>query len=229
LRGNAPAADEERVEDRSTNRRGRRFVLALTTFALIGLSLPLVQWIIPRRYPILTPEETVRAYAPDGLILENGETISPSDLLSFLQNEKGATVLYGRALYPSYYEKGRYWGDENPTLLAASEYDRLQFHLIGPRKTFAFIPFAAAPAEFPHATDVLIVGCESPLGIKALAIRVDGQPRALTSSEWNGLTCLQEHSKTESSSSNNPTFSSQSQIRQLLTPYFGRLYRKAFF
>jgi hypothetical protein len=72
-------------------------------------------------------------------------------------------------------------------LLAASQFDRLQFTLIGPSRAFTFIPLQGAPQYFPQAADVFVIGCKQGDFIRALIIKVNNH--VLTSSPWNGLTC----------------------------------------
>jgi len=163
--------------------------LILTAILALGVLFPLIEWIIPSRYPSTSPQDLIRFYAPQGVRLENGETLSPSDLTSFLEGQPGSTVLYGRTLYPSYYERGEFWGEENQYTIQMKGYNRLQFHLTGPQREFVFIPLDAPPAYFPHATDVFVVGCQEGSAIRALAILPKGQDAAVTISPWAGLTC----------------------------------------
>jgi hypothetical protein len=161
--------------------------LAMAGFLLIGLFLPMIELAMPVRYPSLSQNELIETYAVDNLQLDGGGQITASALKKFLETEPAATVLYGRALYPSYYEQGNFWGDSNSALMVAKQFDRLQFTLIGPVQSFAFIPLQDAPKYFPHASDVFVVGCKQGDFIKALIVKVDS--RLLSYSPWNGLTC----------------------------------------
>jgi hypothetical protein len=165
----------------------RKTYLAMAGFLLIGISLPMIELAMPVRYPPLSDNELTETYTADNLQLDNGEQVTASTLKNFLETEPAATVRYGRALYPSYYEQGNFWGESSPNLLEASRFDRLQFNLIGPSPAFIFIPLQNAPQYFPHASDVFVVGCEKNDSIQALIIRVNGH--VLTSSPWSGLTC----------------------------------------
>lgn len=158
-------------------------------FLLIGLSLPIIELAMPVRYPALSQSELIETYVPSALQLDGGNQVTASALKKFLETEPAATVVYGRALYPSYYKQGNSWGDSNPTLMAASKFDRLQFTLIGPVSKFTFIPLQAAPQYFPHASDVFIVGCKQDGLVRALIVKVND--RALVSSPWGGLTCFE--------------------------------------
>jgi hypothetical protein len=171
---------------RSSFFQGKTY-LAMAGFLLIGLSLPVIELAMPVRYPALSQSELIETYVPSALQLDGGDQITTSALKKFLETESSATVMYGRALYPSYYKQGDSWGDSNPILMAASKFDRLQFTLIGPVGTFTFIPLQVAPQYFPHASDVFIVGCKQDDFVKALIVKVND--RALVSSPWGGLTC----------------------------------------
>ena len=165
----------------------RKTYFTVAGFLLIGLSLPMFELIMPVRYPALSQNELIERYVPDPLQFDGVEPVTASALKIFLETEPGATVLYGRALYPSYYERGDFWGESSANLLAASQFDRLQFYLIGPSRVFAFIPLERAPQYFPHASDVFVIGCEQDASLRVLIAQVDDQ--VLFSSPWAGLTC----------------------------------------
>jgi hypothetical protein len=165
----------------------RKTYLVIAGFLLIGLSLPVTELAMPVRYSVLSNNVLIKTYATDSLQLDGGQQITAPVLENFLATEPAATVLYGRALYPSYYEKGKFWGESSPNLLAASQFDRLQFTLIGPSRAFTFIPLQGAPQYFPQAADVFVIGCKQGDFIRALIIKVNDH--VLTSSPWNGLTC----------------------------------------
>lgn len=156
-------------------------------FAVVGLSLPVAERLAPQRYPPLPPNELIQNQVRNSLVVDNGVDVSASDLMSFIEDEAGATVLYGRALYPSYYEKGEFWGESSKNLLEASEYNRLQFNLIGSDNEFVFIPLQTPPTYFPNASDVFIVGCDQDASIRALIVKVNDV--VVAASPWNGLRC----------------------------------------
>ncbi len=183
---NKGAAEEETHLEGNPSFLQRKTYLALAGFLLIGLSLPVMELALPVRYPALPPNELIETHAA-GLQLSDGEQVTASALKNFLETEPGATVVYGRALYPSYYRQGSFWGESSPNLVAASQFNRLQFTLIGPAQGFTFLPLEDAPQYFPHAADVFVVGCRQGDFIRALIVNVNDQP--LFSSTWRGLTC----------------------------------------
>ena len=164
-----------------------RTVFTLMALAAIGLSFPLLEVGIPQRYPALDPADLVQRYAADGLQLENGELVNASAMKTFLETEAGATALYGRALYPAYYPQGKFWGDDTPNLIEASQYDHVQFFLIGSIGAFIYLPLQEAPLYFPHASDVFIVGCNQESSVRALFVKVNDD--LLVSSPFRGLNC----------------------------------------
>src|SRR5258706_2068486 len=163
--------------------------LALIVSILFGLSMPFIEAVTPVRYPELSQDQIVREYFSGQTPLSDGSTLLSSELLSFLKTQNGSVILYGRALYPSYYKMGEYWGDQNPALMIASEYSRLQFKLIGPTLGFVFIPLSQAPESFRHASDVLVIGCSSNYVIRALLIKIGDEEDLLMAYPWHGLQC----------------------------------------
>jgi hypothetical protein len=151
-------------------------------FLLVGLSLPLMELVLPARYPTLSSAEII-----EKVKLVDGEQVNAEALKKFIETESGAVIAQGRALYPSYYEQGKFWGETSPNLVAASRFNRVQFTMIGPDQGFIFLPLEEAPQYFPHASDVFVVGCRQEGFIRALLVKVNDQ--TLTSAPWGGLTC----------------------------------------
>jgi hypothetical protein len=178
---NRKTVEEETHEEFNPAFFQRKTYTVIAGFLLIGLSLPLMELALPVRYPFMTPNELVETHADDS------EQVTAEALKKFLEAEPGATVAYGRALYPSWYEQGSFWGESSPNLVAASQFNRIQFTLIGSDQGFIFLPLEEAPQSFPHATDVFVVGCRQEGFIRALLVKVNDQ--TLMSAPWDGLTC----------------------------------------
>ncbi|MCA2000311.1 MAG: glycosyltransferase family 39 protein [Chloroflexi bacterium] len=172
-----PAQEEKALETRRGNAP-----LAAAFFLFVGLSLPIMELALPQRYPHLPASELIQMHAD--------ERFTTEALTRFLETESGAVVAYGRALYPSYYERGKFWGESSPNLVAASQFNRIQFTLIGGDGGFVFLPLEEAPQSFPHAADVFVVGCRREGYVRALLVKANNQ--TLTASPWNGLTCPQK-------------------------------------
>ncbi len=179
---------DARSTDLQKNDR-RKVIPVLAGFLILGLALPLSARYMPLRYND-APDEIIQKYAP--VTLNDGGTLSVADLQTFVQQEGRAVLTEGRALYPSFYEQGKYWGDNNPYNLDIRDYTRVQFNLVGPYHIGAFLPVAAAPEVFPHASDVVVVGCMSESGnsLRALVVIVN-QKIILNASPWNGLSCAE--------------------------------------
>jgi hypothetical protein len=183
---NRKAAEEKtELETNPSFFQGKTY-LALAGFLLVGLSLPVMELVLPVRYPTVPPNELIETHAA-GLQLADGEQVTAAALKNFLETEPGAMVTYGRALYPSWYEQGNFWGESSPNLVAASQFNRIQFTLIGSDQGFTFLPLEEAPQSFPHAADVFVVGCRQAGFIRALLVKVNNQ--TLMSASWSGLTC----------------------------------------
>lgn len=178
------------MSERGAKINGKLVGFTLLIFSLLGLGFPLITKLIPPRYPVLTAAELIRLHVGKELILDNGLSISPEDLQNFLDRQDNSVILYGRALYPSYYKEGDYWGDENIFNVQARKHSRLQFDLIGPRGSLTFIPIQSPPVSFPQAADVLVIGCLRRYGVQAIAVKVKDQPVALAAFPWPGLECL---------------------------------------
>ncbi|MCX6056660.1 MAG: glycosyltransferase family 39 protein [Chloroflexi bacterium] len=162
--------------------------LLLVFCLFLGLSFPLTEMLIPERYPETGADQMIARYAAGG-VLDSESGITASDLRSFLQSDPTAVILSGRALYPAFYEQGKFWGDNNAFSFRARNFDRLQFIYIGTETTPVFIPMALPPQYFPNTANVIILGCREEAAIRALAIKVNDQASFIINSPWQGLTC----------------------------------------
>lgn len=153
-------------------------------FLLLGISLPLTEMLIPKRYPEIGMDQMIAKHAAEEI-----DGITSSDLKSFLETEPTAVVLYGRALYPSFYKQGEFWGDDNPFSLLVRNFNRLQFTYIGSENVMVFIPMDMPPQYFPNSSNVFILGCREDVGIYALAIKVNDQTSFIKTSPWQEPAC----------------------------------------
>lgn len=167
----------------------RTSIQVLSIFLIIGLAFPLAEKNIPQKYPETTPHQLIQTYFSNGIALEHGEHISAAALEMFLKTEPRSAILYGRALYPSFYQSGEYWGDDDSYPPAMRNISRLQFLMIGPMQRRVYIPLPEAPLFFPHASDVVIIGCISSAGIQALIVYVN-ETIWVNTLPWPGLTCI---------------------------------------
>jgi hypothetical protein len=90
---------------------------------------------------------------------------------------EGETILYGRAIYPRYYEAGD--GEPYTAKLGyeVSDEARLVFWLVGSKAGLVIFPLKNAPEFFPHASDVWIVGTaeNDAFHARIIEVREDGR------------------------------------------------------
>jgi hypothetical protein len=143
----------------------------------IGSLVPLSEHLSPLSYSYTpaTSAENLLLVQDKGFLQRAG--LNPLTLQAFLQNRK-AVVLRGRALYPRFYPQGR-GESQNGYPYNPMDYPRLTVTLIGAGGWHGVVlPLPNAPRYFPHAADVVVLGCltkkisYSMFGVKALAIFV---------------------------------------------------------
>src|SRR5690606_6765777 len=96
----------EHKEKVTTEHTYRKTFQMFLVFLLIGLAFPLIENLIPKKYPTLTPNELLQTYFANDIVLANGQVVPVSTLEVFLETDPNSTILYGRALYPSFYQSG---------------------------------------------------------------------------------------------------------------------------
>jgi 4-amino-4-deoxy-L-arabinose transferase-like glycosyltransferase len=153
---------------------GGRHWVALALFLLFGLSLPLTEILSTEQYPAMEESQLISRYMVNDLATEDGERVTASEVEHFLETEPAAVVLYGRALYPLFYESGKRWGDDAYPRFVR-DVSRLQFRIIGPEQRLVYMPLTVPPAYFPNASDVFIVGCNAGRVVRAIVVEVNGQ------------------------------------------------------
>ena len=143
--------------------------IALTFFGL-GLAVPTIKNMFPRKYPDQTEQEVLTA------IHQNGSL----EQLSFNRQEietylyaNDAVAFTGRALYPQFYYIGQGGPGETEYL---KQFSHLTFRLIGPNGiTEVTMLLETLERGFPHAADVAVLGCRSNGKLDAVAV-VNLQP-----------------------------------------------------
>jgi hypothetical protein len=160
----------------------RQAVLVGTLFFAISAAIPLAEFAVPKRF------DNVDIWSLLANLQEKGE-VAPLGIDSFLSQD-GAEVLIGRGLYPRYHlagqgEPGSGWPSYTPR-----DYSRLGFYLIGPERRQVILRVPAAPAYFPNASDVLVLGCSEGDYLDAYLVVVLGpSPVTLVRSPVEKLTC----------------------------------------
>jgi hypothetical protein len=157
-------------------------------FLLLGLSLPIMERVIPSKYEAVSLDSRVDSTLEhsSGLIDESEVEI----LLTYLEN--GGTALYGNALYPRFHNPNQmgsvwYFYQERP-------YPNLDFYLSSPHDTGIVLRVDQSPLRFPHATDTLVFACPEYLYADALAIILFDKNGSPTDVLWRSplperLTC----------------------------------------
>jgi len=160
-------------------------------FFVIALGLVAGHRLFPLFYPSKSTQELLQQYQSSSYTISNGEFES---LQSFLQKD-GATIVYGKALYPVYFKANEGLVNFNWPSFAPQPYSRLAFYLIGPQSMSVNLPMESPPASFPDGASVIVIGCKIEAGdINALSVLVvdntplvyQNKPEALGS-----LTCTE--------------------------------------
>jgi len=105
--------------------------------------------------------------------LRDDSFLSVSDI-SEIENllSSGLTSWYGRATYPRYYQSGD--GMDGKRDAFKRSFSRVEIYLVGhPKSTWVFLPINNPPQEFPHAVDVLVIGCDSEDHVDAAAVVIN--------------------------------------------------------
>ena len=155
---------------------------------VVGALLPITEYVIKPRYTLQTKQLWLGEIKQSKTFLSDYpqiklhiEDITPDD----------PRVLQGRALYPRYYPIGEsdldYEAWNSPRA-----YDRFSFYLVGPVNTGVVVQLDRKPAiNFPHAADVLIIGCQDEGFFKGLIVYVKSTGTILLSSPFpDAYSCL---------------------------------------
>ncbi|HMD90042.1 MAG TPA: glycosyltransferase family 39 protein [Anaerolineaceae bacterium] len=136
-----------------------RSFAVLAGFFAIGTLVPLSQYLFPRVYPILSKPAIVQMLADKGAIAKTSYSLV--ELQQFAAG-KNNIVAYGRGLYPRYLDfKNDDKANEVGSGLSRSK-NYLVFDLVGPGGLFpSALQMSTAPAYFPNASEVAVIGCKS--------------------------------------------------------------------
>lgn len=167
LFGVTPRAEVEPVVEGGKAVPSRQALLAAAALALLaGAAIPLVEMAVPSRYADLDRAAALQRLQAAGL---DGET--------FLR-QPDARLYWGRGLYPSHYPAGGGLPSNEADAFSPQPFARLAFRLVGPQVyDQVALPAAVAPA-FPHASDVLVLGCAGQGYLRAAAVLFLNEPEA---------------------------------------------------
>lgn len=116
---------------------------------LVGFSLPVSEYLIPTRYTQASMEN--RLEQASNILSKNEETLA-------VQGDDELIQLYGKALYPGYYQAGEFVVDDRSGRVPDSTPSRVVFYLVGMENIWVSIPVEEAPEYFPHGTEVVVEG-----------------------------------------------------------------------
>jgi len=144
----------------------RGWLVVLLVPLLLGSVLPGVEILLPDRYPdqILVEKISFISQKESNMFSTSQEKVIQGLL------QKGGKAVYGRALYPRYFEKGDSLIDRKKPY----QYARMHFYLTGTDALYVNLPRSETAAKFPHGVDALVIGCPGGTTIQAvLAILYD--------------------------------------------------------
>ncbi len=153
--------------------RPRVEMAVIGMLVLIGLSLPVSEILIPERYANLSPAQKVELYNQRSADQNLPSTASVEELLK----QPNAVALYGEALYPRYYRAGGGQEEKSSSAYVIRDYNRIGFLLLVPGLEQVILAVRESPPAFPHAEQVLIIGCRIGGYVQALLI-VPADPQA---------------------------------------------------
>jgi len=140
----------------------RQGVLLMLPFLLFTSAMTIIDRVIPQRYPDLTEIEILERLQQEDLLAQTGYDFD--ELEVFLQDSGGQAYL-GRALYPRFLNSGQGESTASDTVYDPKDYPRLAFSMIGNFGVYyskdAIIHLAKSPEYFPHAVDVIVIGCKN--------------------------------------------------------------------
>ena len=87
---------------------------------------------------------------------------NPKDeIQALVLNQPPDTFIFGLNLFPRYYPIGKGEYTAQRTAYSREDYSRVGFSFIGPFGTGqAVLPLSQPPAYFPHAEDIIVLGCQ---------------------------------------------------------------------
>jgi 4-amino-4-deoxy-L-arabinose transferase-like glycosyltransferase len=128
--------------------------LAGGLFFGIGLSLPVMEAIIPQRYPPLPQGQLIDALINSPALEES--SMSPACFKKLAADDL-LRIEQGRALYPRYYMAGDGESFTDTPGYRVTDIGRLVFDIIGQKNQRIIFPMEGSPEFFPHASDVTLV------------------------------------------------------------------------
>jgi hypothetical protein len=169
---NPPDETESAVSKKFTPASLSKSIVVVMALLGFGALIPFSETLHLQRYQSLSVEQTL---AQNEQALD-AAGLNATSIKAFLQSQD-AKIIVGRALYPRYYKKDQGEPLFYPTL--KMPFPRTTFTLIGPDGEHGVILPGGVPQHFPHAADVLVIGCQGTNYLDALAVIVLDENRSV--------------------------------------------------
>jgi hypothetical protein len=132
--------------------------LPLLALVLVGATPWFAQGISSPRYAAESPAALLRQVRGDAAVQQLGVTPAQLDVFAASQ---GAVLQVGRVLYPRYFPRDAGLASAHPwPAYAPRDFPRLGFLLLNATRHDVVLPIRPAPSDFPHASDVVVLGCQ---------------------------------------------------------------------
>ena len=129
-------------------------LLASAVILFVGVFIPLIEVFLPNQYPDEKKEEHLEYLLND---VNSPLTQMEEDQLAAFLEMDGASAVYGRALYPNYYETG-----QQVVSTKIKYFDNsLTFYIAGEEVIYAVLPVTEPPDYFPHGSEIIAIGCKN--------------------------------------------------------------------
>ncbi|MBC8508596.1 MAG: hypothetical protein ISR58_03340 [Anaerolineales bacterium] len=137
----------------------------------LGFSPLLFERFVPPRYAEAQKNDVL----VEVKLVSNVEQYLPS--IEKLLDDERSVVFEGRALYPRFYKRGDGEPGGDWPAFSPRDYSRLGFVVVGPHQHNIVFPLDESPAYFPHASDVIVIGCraEDHISARVVVIMDDGE------------------------------------------------------
>jgi hypothetical protein len=129
-----------------------RYSLTGLTLLLVGFSLPAAEILIPTRYTEERLDDSLRF-----ILAEDQEITGLSEWSEIKEfTNSNGRILFGKALYPRFYEAGERMPDDRDWRIPDYSYPRIEFYLVGLKNTWVNLPLGTSIETFPHGSDVVV-------------------------------------------------------------------------
>ena len=147
--------DDQIIEDRINRKKSIGVAVGVgIVLILVGLSMPLVESSIPRKYTFDRLYNRIEEYKAESIPI-------PVYLEQAIHEDKGEPLLdllYGKALYPGFFEADEEILDDRSGRIPESGIPRIVFNLVGTEHIWVSLPISTAPEDLPHGSDVVVLG-----------------------------------------------------------------------